>query len=621
MSRLDFRGRLFLISVLLVIAFGLISGSILESRLHALLSQQRLDRMTQEALLGAELVQMTPVAQDQASLEALAGRIAAASQSRATIIDRSGKVLADSHVPSAELSQVENHADRPEVRQVLEEGLPVGTHSRTSATIGEELIYLAVAYERPNGDSGVIRLAETTEQARSEVLRLRTLMLVAGLVGLAAAAFMSLLAAQLVTRELRQLVVEARRLVQDEDMDPNAQPGDVIHGLSGSVNRLGSALQETLSSLARERDRFEGVLNSMNNGVLALSRRGRIKVWNASAVELLDLPPDGLRNQHLKDHVSNEVLMDLVAQAREGKEGAGEFSITPSSESDETLAATPRHLYAVVSPLREQPGRTGRGCVVVVRDVTELRRLETMRRDFIANVSHELRTPVSVVRASAEALEDGALDDPEVAPAFVASILRNAERQAALIDDLLSLSRIEAGRMELELEPLCLQEAALRVVEDMAIKAQEHGHTIEVDIPEGIEAMADFGSLDQVLTNYLANAVAYVPNGSTITLSAERRSSRTVRIEVKDDGPGVEPAHRARLFERFYRVDTGRSRDTGGTGLGLAIVKHLAEAMNGRAGFRPNHPKGSIFWLDLPAVEPGVMLAEGDDPTTDSLPR
>lgn len=621
MTRLGFRGRLFLVSVALVLAFGLVSGVILESRLHALLSQQRLERLSQEARLGAELVELAPSAQDHASADRLATVLAEATGARATIIGLDGRVLGDSRVETERLSQVENHGNRPEVYSVLREGAAVGTDTRVSATLGEAATYVAVAYEHPGGQRGVVRLSVPATEIRAEVLRLRTLMGLAGLVGLFVAAFMSLLAAQLVTRELRELVAEAQRLVQDEALaDEPLAERDIFQGLSGSVNRLGSALQRTMSNLARERDRFEGVLNSMQNGVLALSRRGRIKVWNAAAVELFELPDESLRNQYLKDLVDAPELMELIREAREGKEGAVEFSYSPAGDDEETVAASRRQLYAVVTPLRELPGRSGRGCVVVLRDVTDLRRLETMRRDFIANVSHELRTPVSVVRAAAEALDDGALEDAEAAPVFIGSILRNAERQAALIDDLLSLSRIEAGRMELELTPQDVQRAAWRVVEAVGVKAAEHGHTLEVSVPAGVQVMADAGSLDQILTNYLANAVAYCPDGSRIELACERRSRKTVRLEVRDDGPGVAPKHRSRLFERFYRIDKGRSRDTGGTGLGLAIVKHLAEAMHGRAGFRPNQPKGSVFWLDLPAAGPGAELVSEDLVTEEATP-
>ncbi len=620
MTRLGFRSRLFLVSVFLILCFGVVSGVILENRLSGLLSDRTLERLSQEARLGAELVEMAPSADDYASMDDLADRISRSTKARVTIIDGTGRVMGDSRVETGLLPRIENHLYRPEVQQVLTEGHPSGHHTRVSATVGEELTYVAVAYTRPGAPVGVVRLAVPTTEARAEVVRLRMLMGLAGLVGMLVAAFMSILSAQLVTRELRGLVGHARALIQDEQLAEDAVPTgriDVFQGLSGSLNRLGEALENTMASLAKERDRFGGVLNSMQDGVLALSRRGRIKVWNAAALDHLELPEENLRNRWLRDLVDSPELVELVQHAREGREGTAEFTFRPPGDSVDTVATSTRRLLTIVSPLREQPGRTGRGCVIVIRDVTALRRLETVRRDFVTNASHELRTPVSVIQASAEALEQGAVDEPEAAQVFLRSILRNAQRQAALIDDLLSLARLEAGRTVLDLELVDLRRAAARVMDAVAVKAAESGHTVHNSVPAGLHAVADDQSLDQVLTNLLANAVAYVPPGGTIEVAAERRPDGYVRMEVRDDGPGVARQHRRRLFERFYRVDTSRSRATGGTGLGLAIVKHLAEAMNGRAGFRPNLPVGAVFWLDLPLAHTQRWTNEEEDTSDD----
>ena len=237
--------------------------------------------------------------------------------------------------------------------------------------------------------------------------------------------------------------------------------------------------------------------------------------------------------------------------------------------------------------------------MIVAYDVTEMRRLETMRRDFVANVSHELRTPVSVIRANAETLLDGALEEEKAARVFVQAVLRNSERLSNLIADLLDLSRIEAGHYEVLESRLNLHAIVHRVAESVKHKLETKEMVLEISVEEHLEALGDAQALEQVLINLVENGVKYTPKGGRLLLRAQAVSDK-VRIEVHDNGPGIAPEHRPRIFERFYRVDPGRSKEMGGTGLGLAIVKHLVGAMNGEVGMDPVEPNGSTFWVELP---------------------
>ncbi|WP_181197835.1 sensor histidine kinase [Enhygromyxa salina] len=231
----------------------------------------------------------------------------------------------------------------------------------------------------------------------------------------------------------------------------------------------------------------------------------------------------------------------------------------------------------------------------------EIRRLETVRRDFVANVSHELRTPVSIIQANAETLLLGGLDEPATARRFLDAVRRNAERLGQLISDLLDISRIEAGRYEIELEPLSLSSVARSVSCSVSETCRSRSVVFEVDIDPQLRVCADPRALEQVLVNLVENAVEYGPKGGTVELVAVEQDA-AVRIEVRDEGPGIAPDHRSRVFERFYRVDPGRSRHMGGTGLGLAIVKNLSEAMGGEVGVEPRAPEGSCFWIRLGKV-------------------
>jgi len=319
--------------------------------------------------------------------------------------------------------------------------------------------------------------------------------------------------------------------------------------------------------------------------VLALDDQQRITLANRAALSLLG--QRDLLGRALVEAVRAPQLAELVTSAAVDGPGSDEFDLG-------TVA--PRRILARVAPL----SLTG-GSVVVMHDITDIRRLETIRRDFVANVSHELRTPVSVIQANAETLLGGALEDPVAARRFVEAMGRNAARLAALLSDLLDLSRIEAGEYALELRSLSVADAAKGAIEALAEAARSRRVHVELAADPEIRVAADPRALEQVLSNLLENAIKYTGEGGHVWVRA-RPAGDLNRVEVSDDGPGIEPRHRERIFERFYRVDTGRSQDMGGTGLGLAIVKHLVTSQGGEVGFEPHQPDGSVFWFTLPAA-------------------
>jgi two-component system phosphate regulon sensor histidine kinase PhoR len=239
------------------------------------------------------------------------------------------------------------------------------------------------------------------------------------------------------------------------------------------------------------------------------------------------------------------------------------------------------------------------GAVLLLEDVTDVRRLENVRRDFVANVSHELRTPVSVIRASAEALIDGGLDDKARAARFAAALHRNAERLSRLVSDLLDLARIESGRHAITMSTVCVADVVKGIVDNLQPIIDARHHSVVVDVPDDVIALADGSGLEQVLSNLLDNAAKYTPEVGRIVVRARHHDQRVV-IEVEDNGPGIPAEHRDRVFERFYRVDAGRSREMGGTGLGLSIVKHLVAIMDGDVRVEAAEPSGARFVVDLP---------------------
>jgi len=434
---------------------------------------------------------------------------------------------------------------------------------------------------------GAVLLA-TEPGPQAENYALFPLLALLTLGGIGAGLFMTGFATRLANRDLALLLTHTQALASGEDRAPLHLPESAeLEGIAGSIQQLSGELQRTVRELAAERDRFQAVLVAMSEGVMALDRSGRALLFNPAARELLGLP-EAVTGRRLVEIVDIDELDELLEDLEDEEYATAEFVRNVGGEP----------LRLLISGTAREDG----GCVLVLHDMTEIRRLESLRRDFVANVSHELRTPVAVVQASAEALYDGAMDDPEYATHFLSAILRNTARLASLINDLLSLSRIEEGRYKFLFADIDLQDAVHKVVEALSPRLGTRSHHLQVALEPGITVRADASALEQVLVNLLENAMKYTPEGGHLAVRAQAIDAETAMIEVVDDGPGIDPVHQPRLFERFYRVDAGRSREVGGTGLGLAIVKHLVEAMSGQVGMEHNQPRGSVFWVRLPSV-------------------
>lgn len=436
--------------------------------------------------------------------------------------------------------------------------------------------------------------------------RLSAAVLATAILGLLLVTGMSAVTSAAVGRDVQILLDHARAIAagQRETALPTFRARSDLAGLVGSFHRLSTELARTVEDLAVARDRFQAVLERMDEAVLALDPHGKLVIVNRAGLDLLGLirAPQGAT---LLEVVRFPDLDALVERARVGETVSAEFDLRSADRRITVLA-------------RAAPLSDG-GCVALLRDVTEVRRLETIRRDFVANVSHELRTPVSIIRTSAEALQDGGIEDPVYGPRFALAIYRQSERLGSLLNDLLTLSRIEAGGYALETEPVLLLPLVHDVEELLQPRLRARNHQVIHEIGEDLAVLADAVALSQVLLNLVDNAAKYTPEGGHILIRGGQALGGLVRLEVADDGPGIPLVHRSRLFERFYRIDPGRSRDMGGTGLGLSIVKHLVEAMGGLVGMSPNEPRGSVFWISLrgaPAQAGRERLGEPPSPET-----
>jgi two-component system phosphate regulon sensor histidine kinase PhoR len=518
--------------------------------------------------------------------EALATGAGEASGVRVTIIRHDGVVVGDSEVPLERIRSLENHGQRPEVSDALGGGR--GEATRMSTTVNLRMMYVAVPFERGGSIAGAARVAEPMSAVDQAVAEARRFVFVASLIAVAIALLMSQLAGGRLATVATELTIAARRMkAGDLAVRTHVSGNDELAELAHALDSLAQSLAETLDELRSERDVLGRILEGMHEGVLVLDKEGRVVMMNAALRSMVLMSGD----------VSGKLAIEIVRDAslHEMLRRAGSTREVTEGEID-LPGLKARRLLVRTTPLAGED----EGVLAVLVDVTELRRLESMRRDFVANVSHELRTPVAAVRSAAETLMNGAIDDPDAAMRFVDIIDRNAGRLQNLIEDLLELSRIEAKELHLRHEKVDLATTTSNVLALHREKAEKKRIRLSSDIPATARDLeTDPRALEQVISNLVDNAVKYCPQGAGVAVSAEQTDGG-IKLHVADTGPGIDKAHLPRIFERFYRVDAGRSREIGGTGLGLSIVKHLVEAMGGSVSVKSELGKGATFTVCLP---------------------
>ncbi|MBN1774545.1 MAG: HAMP domain-containing protein [Deltaproteobacteria bacterium] len=586
------RGKLFLVSLGLIVVCVAVAFLFLENAFDRFLTQREAEHLQIRAAGAARAATHAGLPDgDRAGWDALADGLAGTAEARVTIVGRDGSVWGDSELPPEQLARVENHGTRVEVRDALERGH--GSATRHSTTLGHRMMYVAAPFPADAAPPvGVVRLAVPLTAVDDALARMRWLLALGALLALVVAVALSGLAAHWAGRNVRSATAVARKLAAgDLSVRTRSTEQDEVGELARALDGLAESLSTTLGTLRSERDLLQGVLQGMTEGVLLIDAHGRIVLLNAALRQSLLLDAD-LAGKLLLEALRHAELRELLEAARR--------SPTPTAGEIEVEGLKPRRFLVHASRV---PGEAG-GLLAVFVDVTDLRRLETIRKDFVANVSHELRTPVAAVRSAAETLRGALERDPAAAGRFTDIIERNAERLQRLVEDLLDLSRIESREYRPSLEPLDIVPVVQHVLGLHRERAEAKRLRLEAELPAALPAArADRRALEQVLSNLVDNAVKYCPAGAAVAVRAAVEGDR-LRLAVEDTGPGIEAQHLPRLFERFYRVDTGRSRELGGTGLGLSIVKHLVEAMGGTVGVDSTPGKGTTFRFTLPLARP-----------------
>ena len=524
------------------------------------------------------------------ALAKLADEAGRATQDRVTVIGADGWVLADSEVGPAGLPRLENHARRPELLAAAAAGW--GSATRRSVSVNHDLLYVALALPAaPGAAPAYLRLAKPLSAVQDLLWSLKEVLLLSAGLGLALALLLSWLLARLVAAPLKGLAQAAGQMASgDLDLRLPLSGIEELKALQGSFARMALSLRESFGKLESERDLLGATFAGMREAVLALDGQGCITLLNPAAEALLGQGASALKGRHHLEALRNSDLIRLLERARaSGQTASGEVLLTAPGRPEAVLSGQAAPLF-------------GGGIVVVLTDITELKRLLRVRQEFTANVSHELKTPLTAILGFSETLLDGALKEPRLARSFVRKIQEQGRSLQALIADLLDLNKAETRGLGESLDPLEALAACREAAKRSAAKARGRKSRVAVEAPKGLKALAGRAALAACLGNLLDNAVKYSPAGSLIRLSASPVPGGWVRFEVADPGEAIPAEALPRLFERFYRVDASRSRATGGTGLGLALVKHLAEKMGGRVGVAARAGEGNRFWLDLPAA-------------------
>ncbi len=508
-------------------------------------------------------------------LQRLVNQEASAADTRATVIDRQGKVLADSQADSGIM---ENHATRPEFISALNG--QVGMSTRWSHTIGVPFLYVAAPI--PNG---AVRMAYPLSSVQEATAAVRKRLLLASLLALLVAMVLAAIIAQLVSRRLKRIVAFAERIAAgDLTARVATSATDEIAITARVLDHTARELEESFAAVETSRKQLESLLNSMQEAVIAVGHDGKVLWVNGRMQRMVAAVRVG---SHVVETVRDPSFLAAIEQAIDRKE----IAVTRAT------SLLPGRIFQVTAaPLPPA------GAVAVLHDLTEIERVEKTRRDFIANVSHELRTPLTSVQGYAEALLDSKAADDLGTREFLEVILKNAGRMSRLTEDLLVLARVESGEERFKMRNVSASELLHEAAATFEPEAREAGMEIVVQGAPSESVLVDPDAVHQVLTNLVRNAMNYGKEGGRIEMGAQRTDG-SIEFYVRDFGRGIASEHLPRLFERFYRVDKARSRESGGTGLGLAIVKHIVLAHGGRVRAESQLGHGATFYFTLPLAE------------------
>jgi two-component system phosphate regulon sensor histidine kinase PhoR len=584
--RATFQAKFFVAALAATVIALAVAGALFATTMRAQIDQRIEDTLVAEARMAADLIARAGPITSVAEADEQADRLGDLLSARVTFIAADGRVVGDSAETLDGVAAMENHGERPEVIAARTSGL--GRARRYSDTLKIDMLYVAAPVRHPS--IAFVRVALPLTDVRNQLQPVLTATLVAlslALVGAAAIAWW--LSARIGGRV--RLIAGVAERYQRGDLAPTQlsfgddELGTVARALDDSVQEVGRQLTEQ----ARDHARMEAILAGMIEGVVVIDPQARLQLVNNAARQMLRLDNLALGRNYVET-IRLPAIAELVASVLFGNQ-RNSLQFSPPRDPSRTIMAT-------AAPAA---GGAAHGVILVLHDITELRRADQIRRDFVANVSHELRTPLTAIRGYVEALSDGDAS-PDDSRRFLEVIARHTRRMERLVGDLLRLARLDAGQETVELTACDTQMLASGVIADLSSAADERGQRVELSVaPGGEKIRADPAKLHDALRNLVANAIAYAPEHTRVRIDAAPVDGR-VALSVSDEGPGIPDDDLGRVFERFYRVDKSRARDPGGTGLGLAIVKHLVELHGGHVSAENRKEGGARFTITLPAA-------------------
>ena len=581
------RARVFLIVFFSLAASIRIAYVIAERDITSTFEEQTIYQLEKQAQLLLVNVDDVSKYGDIKAADLVADKLGNASNSRVTLILNNGVVVGDSDVELESIANLDNHANRDEIKEALVSGK--GWSSRYSDTIGKQLLYFAIS-DNNKIEPNIIRISVPYTYLDQVFASLNLSIFLIGIVAFVVCFIASTLIFNYTYKNLSELENAVSSLAQGpfKKKDKEILPLDGLDEFSSvarSISQVSEALKNQVRLIAKQRNQFGSVLDDLGEGVIVFNDYAEITYHNDQALRILNLKTD-INNKTLKE-LNIKAIGNLYDIASKKKKSNKEFEIDLGNGSTRWVLASMNQ------------SNTAKQYILVVHDITQLRKLDSMRRDFISNVSHELRTPVSVIMANSETLLSGALDNKADAENFSKAILHNAERLSEMVSDLIDLSRIEYGELKLEFEKVNINQSILKALDAIKGLAAKKEISLNFDEYDNEFIRVDINAIDRILINLLDNAIKYSPNKSSVSITIEDKNSH-IEINVTDSGKGIDDSDKVRIFGRFYRTAQARASDKTGSGLGLAIVKNLVHSLDGDVGVRNSNSGGSNFWFTVP---------------------
>ena len=575
-------------AIVIFISLGLITFFLDRNLEEDSLRDIKSSLITEASLIENQLSADKMSKADIVYLEALTRSLSPRTRCRITIVNSEGRVLADSEKSAKEAADMENHRNRPEVKAALGGG--IGMDTRYSSTLKIDMLYAAIPVRDKDDVIGVLRLAMPLTSVQRILLSTRKTVLLGLCFALLLAFILGSLLAARIVNPVNRMICVSRQFSRGDFSRRIIQPsGDEIGELAVTLNKMAEDIENKIRQIAAQNQKLAAIFNNMIEGIVTVDRKGHIVSVNPAVEKIFGITKDDAEGRLFLETIRNNDISDVISMVlKNGQALSREIS----------LVMPARRIFQVnTTPVFEDGGVSG--CVAVIHDITGIRQLETMRRDFVANVSHELKTPLTSIKGFVETLLEGALDDKENNRHFLKIIQEHAGRLNALIEDLLSLSHLESGGIILEKCRFDLRQEIEEVILGSKSRLRDKDINVKDELPPKLPVNADKNRIGQVITNLIDNAIKFNKTKGFIRVYSQDMGDK-IKVTIEDSGIGIPEKDMPRIFERFYRVDKARSRELGGTGLGLSIVKHIVELHGGLAGVESTEGLGSKFCFTLP---------------------